>query len=344
MRAVLVLGAALGGCGEREYSIATIPPPSGDLTVSGRACDPATLTWIDGALVYTHIYDSNDVVWDSRSDHTGPDGAWTLTDLAPRLDYEVYVQVGQQIVDRFVVELGDEDLAVPAPPCTSPADRDVAVITDDVSGLVPWLEAVGAADAEVIDGQGDAAVTFLSDAGALHDFDLIVLDGGLAEEGLFYGVGPVELVLDGLRSWVRGGGVLLVTDWAYDAVERGWPERVDFFGDDTVPDAAQVGDVGAVRGRVVDGPLALATGLDEVDIVYDLPAWPLVDEVGPDVRVYVTGDAPWRRGLQGGTSADVPLLLGFDEGEGRVLLLTWRPAANLAPALVGLSSALLDGP
>jgi hypothetical protein len=334
-----VVGAA--ACNDGEYNIQTLPPPSGELTVSGRACDPQTLTWLDGALVYTHIYDSRDVVWDSRSDLTGSDGAWALVDLAPRLDYEVYVQVGQEIVERFVVQVGDEDVVVPPLPCTNAAERDAAVVTDAFEGLAPLMSAVGAGQAQVIDGQSDEVVTFLTDAGAMHGYDLLVLDGGHREDGLLYGVGPVDLVLDNLRAWVQGGGVLLATDWSYDAVERAWPDRVDFFGDDAVPDAAQVGEPGSVAARVVDGATSIATGVDLVTVTYDLPVWPLIDAVSPDVQVYVSGDAPWRRGFQAGTSPDAPLLIGFDEGEGRVILSTWRPGANGAADALGVLSYLL---
>jgi hypothetical protein len=329
-------------CTEGEYVIQTLPPPSGDLTISGRACAPETLTWIDGALVYTHLYDNHDVVWDSRSDVTGPDGAWALSDLAPRLDYEVYVQVGQQIVDRFIVEVYDDDVVVPALQCASPADRHVAVITDDAAALGPMLEAIDAGEAQIVDGQGDGAAVFLTDAGAVHRFDLIVLDGGFHEDGLIYGAGPVDLVLDTLRDWVEGGGVLLVTDWAYDAVERIWPDRIDFFGDDAVPDAAQVGDPGVVQARVVDGPLSIASGLDALAVTYDRAVWPLIDGVGPGVDVYVTGDAPWRRGFQTGTSADAPLMVGFAEGEGRVVVSTWRPGANGGTEALKIAQFLLS--
>ena len=47
--------------------------------------------------------------------------------------------------------------------------------------------------------------------------------------------------MDHACNFVTGGGTLVVSDWAYEMIEYCWPDAVEFYGDDLVPDAAQVG-------------------------------------------------------------------------------------------------------
>jgi hypothetical protein len=41
---------------------------------------------------------------------------------------------------------------------------------------------------------------------------------------------------------VNNGGSVYASDWAYDVVEIGWPDRVDFVGADEIPNDAQLGE------------------------------------------------------------------------------------------------------
>ncbi|MEQ1564760.1 MAG: hypothetical protein ABMA64_03895 [Myxococcota bacterium] len=340
----VLFALALAGCSEREFNVQNIPPPSGDLSLSGRVCNPQTHTWMENALVYTHLYDATDVVYDTRSTTTDADGRWTLTELVADKEYEVYVQVGQDIIDKFLVSLEGESGTVPDPACAGTPELNVAVITGAYDELAPLLDAIGMTGSRVIDGQaGTEIVDFLTDPAAMAEYDVVFFDGGHREDGVIYGAGPeVTAVRDTIRSYVQAGGVVFASDWAYDVVEQIWPAELEFYGDDAIPDDAQVGDIGTVDAEVVDADLSLTLGLDRMDVTYDLPVWPVVESAGPGVTVYLSGAAPWRIGLEAGTVPDSPLLVGFDDGDGRVLLTTYRNAANNTDAMLGVLLTLVQ--
>lgn len=343
MRTLPVM-ALLAGCTEQEFNIHNNPLPAGDLTIEGRVCHPITKVWLEDALVYTHLYDDNDVVYDSRSDTTDADGFYLLEDLVGGKDYEIYVQVGHDIIDKFIVGLGDGDLQLPPPVCAGDVTLKVAVVTGAYDELAPVLEAIGVTGVDVIDGQVSSEITdLLTDPAVMSGYDMILFDGGHREDGVVYGTGPIQAVLDNLRGYVDQGGVVFASDWAYDVIELAWPDKIEFFGDDTVPDDAQVGETGTITADVVDPTLAGTIQSDTVDITYDLSVWPLVESTDGSVTVYLQGDAAWREGLASGTVADAPLLVSFDDGAGRVLLTTYRNSANNTEAMLGVLIALVDG-
>lgn len=340
---LLLVPLLLAGCSEREFSVQNLPEPVGDLRISGRVCDPVTSTWLENALVYTHLYDENQVVYDSRSTYTDADGSWVLGDLVAETDYEVYVQSGHDVIDKFILGVGTEDVAVPDPVCAGTVELNVAVITGAYDDLAPVLEAIGVTGTRVIDGQaGSEIVDFLTDPAAMAEYDVIFFDGGHREDGVIYGEGPVLAIHDAIRGYVKGGGVVFASDWAYDVVEQVWPDAVDFAGDDLVPDAAQIGEAGVLSATIVDPGLASTVQLDAVDITYDLPVWPVIETAGAGTDVYLEGEAPWRRGLTAGIQPSSPLLVGFDDGDGRVLLTTYRNSVNNNQAMLGVLITLMD--
>lgn len=333
------------GCSEQEFNFRNLPSPPSDLRIRGRVCDPVTRTWVADALVYTHLYDDHDVVYDSRSTYTDPDGNYELTDLVADKEYEIYVQVGHAIIDQFGLGVGTEDVSIPPEPCAGNVDRKVAVVTGGYDDLAPTLAALGITGIRMIDGQaGTELVDFLTDPTAMGSYDAIFFDGGHREDGVVYGEGPVLTVQDALRSYVDDGGMVFASDWAYDVVEQTWPEMLDFAGDDTVPDAAQIGEIGLVDAQIVDPGLASVVQQDEVQITYDLPVWPVIDAASPEVEVWLEGDAPWRIGLEDGNQPRSPLLVGFDQGDGRVLLSTYRSRANDDPVMLSVLRTVLDEP
>jgi hypothetical protein len=346
--AALVL---LVACSEQEFNLAYIPPAPGDMTIRGRVCDPLLQTWMEGAFVYTNLYDeANDVVYDTRTSTTDENGYYALEDLIGGLEYEIYVQKGPDIIEQYIVELtSGGDLTLPDPPCFADVDALVAVISGSYDDLEPALSAAGVNVARVIDGQrGDEIVDFLSDAANLEDYQVLFFDGGHQEDGVFYGSDAgVATVQANLRAFVEGGGSVFASDWSYDVVEQLWPTKVDWVGDDAVPDAAQSGEPGDVVASVSNSGLLLSIGLETVTVAYDLSEWPLIESVDPSVAVYLEGDAHWRQGMEVTTIVDSPLLIGFQEGDGQVIFTTYRNAANASGGMLSVLIAMvesLDGP
>lgn len=341
--AIVLLLAAVTGCAEPEYAVQHTPPAAGDLTITGRVCDPVLGRWLPDALVYTHLYDDSDVVYDTRQATTDEDGFYTLDEILGGRDYELYVQKGQDILEQFVVSVAkDEDLDVPPVACAG-LDVDAAVISGAHDELDPVLDALGVTSVHVVDGQSaNEIVDFLADPANLSEFEIVFFDGGHIEDGVIYGQGPTQQVLDTVRAYVDGGGTVFATDWAYDVVERAWPTRIDFAGDDTVPDAAQMGEMGAVDAEVVDPGLITALGMDRVQISYDLTLWPLIEGLDTTTRILLRGDAAFRNGFSVGSRPNTPLLVQFEQGAGQVIFSSYRQESNSGGDALGILQTLVE--
>lgn len=135
-------------------------------------------------------------------------------------------------------------------------------------------------------------------------------------------------VLDATGNYVRDGGRLLVTDWAYDLVEQTWPDAIDFHGDDAVFDAAQQGEPGDVLARVVDPVLAEALGMEQLVVRYDFSNWAVITDVAPDTRVWLRGDVEVWNGDAVETLADVPLLVSHETDRGTAAVMTFHADAQ----------------
>lgn len=133
-----------------------------------------------------------------------------------------------------------------------------------------------------------------------------------------------------IRQFVETQGrTLVVSDWAYDLVELAWPDKIDFMNEASGYDAAQMGTSDSVIARVTDPELAELLDNESVAITFDFSYWSVMEGVGNGVDVYMRGDLEFRLPDGGyGTVEDVPLLVGFDAGAGRVIMSSFSWAAQ----------------
>jgi hypothetical protein len=337
---------ALGACGEQEFSITTsaevTPGPS---TLNGRVCDPVTQRWFSGAMVYTNLFDASGLVYDTALTFSGEDGRWSIEVPGGRT-YDVYVQIGNDIIEQVQITPEEGQVVdLPDPACFQPIDANVAVVSGDWDDLGSVFPALGINEWTVVDGQGGVEIIdFLTDEESLAEYDAIFFDGGHLEENIFYGVPDdptVAAVKGALKTWVRNGGYLFASDWSYDVIEQIWPDEIEFFGEDTVPDAAQVGEPGVVTADVLDADLAEVIGSPLVELTYDIPVWPLAES--STAKVWMTGAAKYREGFEVSTLEDSPLMVSFEKGDGRVVFTSFRLAVNDDENLRKSLAVLLEG-
>lgn len=341
--------AVLGGCVQEnnlvEFAGGGRP---GENTLTGRVCDPETNTWMSGALVYTNVFADAQLV-DTIRGVTDAQGHWTLEGLHEGDTYTLYVQSGNVLVDSFDVTMGnDPTTSLPDPSCGGGGGGRIAVVSGDFDDILGVLQNMGYSNVDVVNGQtGDEIVDFLTNPSALGDYDLVLLAGGLIEEDVFYdmdGIGGehVELVHDTVRTYARAGGRVWASDWAYDAVEQIWPDRIDFYGDDATPDDAQIGEPITITGTIQSSALESAAGSDTLKLKHDLDTWPVAVSTS-EADVVVTGDAPWRVGYQTGKQADAPLLVTFAAGDGQVIWSSWLQSHNAEGEAKKAIQWVLDG-
>jgi hypothetical protein len=336
MRALTLLALTGAACStENTLNKRSSQYGEGDGAITGRVCDESRYVWLEGATVYTHIIDTDGELRDTRQAITDADGAWTLDDLADGT-YTVYVQYGSTTVDTFNARVKNgKTTEVPEPDCTGSADVQVAVVTGDFDDFEAVLTTVGVGGYKVVDGQtGDEMVDFLTDAEELALYDAIFFAGGHLEDHVFYtsdgdAVQQVASVTESLKDYVSGGGIVFASDWSYDVIEQVWPGQIEFYGEDSEPDAAQVGEPATITASITNDDLESEVGKDQVKITFDLDTWPVAVKAGDGAKVWLKGDAGWREGQETGTAEGSPLLVQFESGDGEVVFTPWRMSANL---------------
>ncbi|MED5373628.1 MAG: hypothetical protein VX899_21605 [Myxococcota bacterium] len=301
--------------------------------ILGRVCDPETATWLEGAVAYTHLFRDGEL-YDTRRSVSDIDGYWNLSDLTPEQTYTVYIQYGSEIIDQREIYIPPSGgIALDEPDCGGGTGR-LAVVSGNYDDLGRVLEGLGYGGYEAVNGNNAAELAaLLSVPENLVVYDAILFSGGHIEEDVLYdsdGSGhqaQVDAVIASLQAYVDQGGILIATDWSYDLIEAGWPEAVDWYGDDLLPDDAQRGEPGTVNARVDDADLASTTGLSTAEVRYDLPSFPVIETVGADTTIYLSGAVAYRDGMQTYSLAG-PMTVGFNSGEGEVLFSNWRFDAN----------------
>ncbi len=300
--------------------------------IRGRVCSADGRNWQADALVYTNIIDEAGRLTDTVTAYTDLDGNFTLSDLPGDEEYVVYVQVGDVVTEYDPVFLNSgSTIELDEPDCFDPLEFDVAVVTGDYDDFEVVLENMGFANYDVYDGLASDEITgLLTDAELLSRYDIIFMNGGCLEEGILYGAESAltETVVTNLREYVSNGGQLYVSDWAYDYVETSWPDALNFVGEDEIIDDAQVGDYGLVTASVSDASLAEWLGSDHVDIEYDLPVWPPMQSVEDYVSVHLSGSVVYQEGTNETSLPNVPLLVSFGSGDGKVVFSSFRVAKN----------------
>ena len=129
-------------------------------------------------------------------------------------------------------------------------------------------------------------------------------------------------------EFVGRNRTLVVSDWAYDLVEAGWPDAITFVDEELGLDSAQVGLDESVIADVVDPDLAEVLLNDQLQIDFAFSYWTVIESVSEDVDVYLRGDVEYRLSDNTGTAVleDAPLLVAFDSGRGRVIYsaFSWK--------------------
>ncbi|MCC7071525.1 MAG: carboxypeptidase regulatory-like domain-containing protein [Deltaproteobacteria bacterium] len=171
----------------------------------------------------------------------------------------------------------------------------------------------------------------------LSNYDAVFVNCGISETDLVLGLNGA--VKENLKRYIREGGSLYVSDWAYDLVEQVWPERINFLGEDTVNSDAEHGEDGDYGVDVLEPGLADYVGSSDVTIGFSFGNFAIVSQLDPTVTTYLRGDVGYR--VNGGVSTltDVPVTVGFSDGYGRVIFTSFHQETNDAG-----ETETLDGP
>ena len=337
MLSLAALLSLLAACGTENSLTTTVAKTEivNPGSISGRVCDPSGRTWLADALAYVNVTDDAGLIYETKKAFSDLDGYFIIDELPGNKDYTVYVSFGPNQLMAEQVRLGNgETVTLEEPSCFDPLQLDVAVVAGDYDDFGRVLDDMGFVNYHLVNGMDQVELTdFVSNMDELNKYDLIFFNGGLVEEGVFYDTentaNPVPLtIMDNIRAYVDQGGSIYASDWSYDIVEIGWPDKVDFVGADEIPDEAQKGDYELLNAAVTDASLSEYLAKQYIEIEYDLPVWPPIETVSRTVSVHLTGTVPYSDGLSDYTLSSVPLLVTFNAGNGKVAFSTFRVVRN----------------
>jgi hypothetical protein len=226
----------------------------------------------------------------------------------------LHIEKGSFSTTRNIEIPAGETLTIPDDTCELDLGPRIAVVRgsqyDNVEGVLQEL----GIEAEVVDVyQADWAERLLSDDETLLQYDILFLNCRSSEDT--YADRPD--MQERLRAFVEQGGSLHASDQAYDLIEVTFPDKINFFGADDEPGAADQGDsVDALTADVLDQNLRTALGHSVIDLHYGLSTWSAMTSVDESVHVYIEADSPL---LNGQVLERAPQLVGFDHGDGRVI-------------------------
>jgi hypothetical protein len=296
--------------------------------VEGRVCAPDGNTYLAGATVYI---DAQGIRYETTSNG---DGDWRLTGVPVGVWTAHVIKSSFHATLEVVVSSG-QVYVVPESECSVGQDHlKIAIVDGDWDNVYDVLLNVGI-DPGIVsryDGrQGDNnwAGTLLGDYTLLASYDMVLINCGAAEDGFF--ANPVYV--DNLKQFISSGGSLYASDWAYDFVEKAFPTAIDFYRDDLWRNDAERGKaVPNVVASIPDLTLSAAMGQSSFVLHHQWDQWTIMNQVGANVRVYVSGPAiPVVDGVEQPT-LQVPYTVGFSHGAGRVFYTSFhQEEANMNP-------------
>ncbi len=295
------------------------------------------------------------------SDYTDPDGYFEIGDV-PAGAQDLQVGEGALAVTVEIdVVAGETNVVAPQDDpikIGEGVEVKMAVATGSFDTIEEVLTRLGFATLTTPDDAGTGYVlysdisTVLSSQALLDKYQVIFLNCG-TEEGAIYD-GPQ---MERLRTWVAGGASLYASDWAYDFLEVGWPNAIEFYGDDAVPGAAHVGDAGTANAEVLDPGLQAALGKNTATIEFNLGIWAVAESAGSGTDVLMTADEVFVSGLaSAGLSdrraraagrqtsiTDNPILLRFHPAQGTVIYTAFHNEAQVSADMDAILETLAFG-
>ncbi len=338
---IALLAAGTAACNEVAIEDYNTPAVDRSGAVAGRVCAASGDGWVENAHVYTNVYDTSGVITGIRETYTDRDGYFVLTGVPESTLVTIYIQKGTYQTSIETQVAAGKLTTLPDPTCHDPLSISTMVVLGEYDTFSRMLDEVGMTAYTQVDGtEFDPLHAFLSDTNAMLGFDMICINGGIVEEGII----DDPDILTNVATFVDAGGILFVTDWSYDLVERSFPDAIDFLGDDSVAGAAERGVAEVVSDALVmDQSMAAYLQADKVEIRYDLAYWPLLDEAAAQVVIHITGNVHYTEENDTTPMAypGAPLLVSFSEGYGTVIFSTFREEANLTSDMAAVFQYML---
>ncbi len=281
--------------------------------ISGRICATDEASYVSDAEVWT------DTSLGKVAAFTDADGYFELTGI-PGGTYDITAEKGSFLTTFNVLVVPNQVTELQEEECIRAEDLNVAVVTGAYDSIENILDRLNI-DFDLIEGEyGYDHVDLLRDPAALSDYNIIFFNCGMHNSWLNY----QSEVGSNLRTFVKNGGSIYASDWAYYIAEATFPEMQTFVGNDSIPGDAYVGEAGYITANVVDEGMKKALESNTASINFDLAIWAAIEKSGsgtPLIRgTYAYFDwASWNY-----IEVEAPLATRLDDGDGTLLYTSFH--------------------
>ncbi|MFT4975320.1 MAG: hypothetical protein ACI8S6_001207 [Myxococcota bacterium] len=287
--------------------------PSKTADVTGRVCNTVGDGYVVGATASIGYDADGDGVSDGRvEDQTDGDGYFLLSGV-PLGQHTILIEKGSFTAEVSVLlDTEGEVVSLAEEECLDPGSVEIAVVTGEWDNIQAILEQLGL-EYDSYNGTNNQHLSLLRDPEKMAEYDIIFFNCGMSEAWRSDGDIP-----DNVGSYVRGGGSIYASDWAFGIYEAAFPGSIDFYGDDSVASEVTVGMAATIQADVLDANFQTILGSATASLRYDLDSWAVPIGSDSSTEVLIQGDAEtfdlWSWSFE--TIPDAPLALRLHQGSG----------------------------
>ena len=328
----LLIGAMVGACGSENAlrgPVQVVPGPDAETSttsstptlalgaLAGRVCAPDGSTYLSLADVALEPLDRPGEPLVTQSDGQG----FFLVEDVPAGRWGLRITKGSFVVEQAVEVIEGERTSVGGEDCVpvDPGNTSIAVVTGSFDHIEDVLDVL-ALEYDTYNGRaGTAYLDLLRDPDRLASYDIVFLNCGMGDQWRNH---QAEINAN-LQTYVRNGGSVYASDWAYYLVESTWPATNDFHGNDSRFGAAAVGRAGQVQATVLDPAMVELLDRSQANLRFDLGMWVAMVDAGPQAEVLIEGTYRWDELGQSGAQTG-PLATRVREGDGTVVFTSFH--------------------
>ncbi len=317
------------------------PTPVGNIV--GNFCSPSEILGIANALVTTQ-YVNDDGQLATAETYTDTNGDFILEDL-PEGIYIVTITKNsfiKQVTNVVVVPGQDNGIVTEA--CVAPEPPRMRVFTGRYDKVEDVLEFLGYTPEIVVINdpiiappfteEGDWIKNNFNDLSTFQDVDILFFNCrnivGINNLRFWDSINIFENVeenvMNNLRSFVREGGSIYFSDRSYDIMEMGFPDGVNWVGDDDDAGAAHAANPQVLDATVVADDILATTIRSSLDLEIDLSGTAVAQSLSTNSRALVTSEVTYTNPDTNSTinGQDIPIVLEHtpfpnEEGSGKVI-------------------------
>lgn len=276
----------IGGCDECGYG-----------SLKGIACAPNGKTSIPDAHVFIETENCNGekLFLETYSDEKGeytienvPCGEMNVNIEKGSFKHNFNIFIDQGIVNDVSLKIGDR--------CFSKNAAKIAVIKgewDHIQNILDELELKYDFYELYLNDvnyggewKGGPAVNLLKDLKKMKEYDIIFINCGAPHLKI---VKEEDDVIENLREFVKNGGSLYASDWAFPYVEWGWENQIDFYGNDKSNEPISFKGNQTILSNIYDEVLAKYLGKTTIELKFIAGPLVAVKKAGSGTFVHING-------------------------------------------------------